>query len=94
MNNHETTLGEVMEFLQENIATKEELKVEMNQLKQDLLDAMDDKLADLKGDIVVLTRKGDHKVVSLITLLKSKMLITEEEANNLLTMEPFPRLVV
>ncbi|MBI5732208.1 MAG: hypothetical protein HY982_02505 [Candidatus Magasanikbacteria bacterium] len=71
-----------------------ELRQDMMKMKLDLIDAMDDKLADLKGDIVMLTRKEDKKVVSLIGLLKQKQVISENEAKALLTLEPFPQLFV
>lgn len=73
----------------EKMATKEDL----GQLKLDLLDAMDDKLADLKGDLVILMRKEDKKLINLINLLRKKTIITNKEAQEILIMEPFPKLV-
>lgn len=81
-----------MEFLQEHVATKEDLKREMGQLEHKLLDAMDQKNADLKADLVILLRKGDTKLISLISLLKNKQVITEDEARIVLALEPFPQL--
>ena len=81
------------------MATKDDLskmatKEDLNKQKLDILDAMDDKLAHLKGDMIVLRRKEDKKVVSLIELLKNKKIITTDEAENLLVLEPFPQLIV
>lgn len=36
-------------------------------------------------------RKEDKKVVSLISLLKDKEVITDDEAGKLLSLEPFPQ---
>lgn len=76
------------------MATKDDLRQSLNKQKLDILDAMDDKLANLKGDMVVLMRKEDKKVVSLIELLKNKKIITTNEANGLLELEPFPQLIL
>ena len=53
-------------------------------------DFLTEKLADLRGDLVVLTRKEDRKLVALIALLRGKHLIEDNEAKSLLEMEPFP----
>ncbi len=53
---------------------------------------LDEKQADLRGDIVVLMRKEDTKLKALIQTLKVRNLITEEDAHRILTMEPFPQL--
>jgi len=49
-------------------------------------DYLDDKLSDLKGDLVVLMRKEDAKLCGLVDLLKNKKVISEEEAKNILAM--------
>jgi len=102
----EDKLGEAVggvrqEMKQMESSIKEEMKQmesgirqDMMKVKLDLIDAMDDKNADLKGDLVILMRKEDTKVVNLIELLKHKQVLTSEEARGLLTMEPFPKLFV
>ena len=55
-------------------------------------DYHDEKLADLRGDLVVLMRKEDKKVQSLIEILCSKKVISTEEAKRILSMEPFPQI--
>jgi len=99
MENNNTTTNEIMEFLQENIATKEdlkdlkeELKKEMVKQKEDIIDSVDKKLGELGGNLISLTRKEDKKVVSLIGVLKSKNNLSKEEAQKLLEMEPFPQI--
>ena len=71
---------------------KTELRGEMSKMKTELLDAMDDKLSDLKGDLVILMRKEDRKVANLVNLLKNKRVISEEEAKTILALEPFPQI--
>lgn len=114
----DVTTNEIMEFLQEHMVMKDELKQEtgtlrqeigtlrqemitksdlsqaLNKQKLEILDAVDDKLVNLKGDLISLVRKGDTKVVSLIELLKNKKIITTNEANGLLELEPFPQLIL
>jgi len=57
-------------------------------------DYLDDKLADLRGDLVVLMRKEDVKVRTLVEIMLGKQLLSKEEANKVLAMEPFPQLAL
>jgi hypothetical protein len=57
-------------------------------------DYLDEKLADLREDMVVLTRKEDMKLLTLIKILKEKNLISSDEEKRLLKMEPFPQLIL
>lgn len=57
-------------------------------------DYLDDKLGDLRGDLVVLMRKEDVKVKKLVDILKKRELISEEEVNEIMSMEPFPQLAL
>ncbi|HAL50122.1 MAG: hypothetical protein UU40_C0008G0023 [Candidatus Uhrbacteria bacterium GW2011_GWD2_41_121] len=106
MVNGETTTDEIMEFMRDHMATKEDLKdfvrksdLEVLATKQDLgalehrlRDAFDDKLADFKGDLVVLMRKEDTKLCELVEILQNKDVITKEEAGKILGMQPFPQI--
>lgn len=87
------TKGEFKEELSKMV-TKDELRQSLNKQKLEILDAIDDKLVNLKGDMIALVRKEDKKVVGLIELSKKKKLITTDEANGLLKMEPFPQLIL
>lgn len=73
---------------------KQELRQEMNKQKLEILDAVDVKLARLKGDLVVLMRKADKKVVALVEILKEDKVIAPEKAKTVLAMEPFPQLAL
>lgn len=84
----DAAIGEVMEFLQEHVATKEDIE----ELKAQMVtkDYLDEKLSDLRGDLVVSMRKEDRKVRRLIELLRDKKILGEPEVGELLSMEPFP----
>ena len=56
-------------------------------------DYLDEKLADLRGDLVVLTRKEDHKLTALVEILASKNVITPEESARIISMEPFGKTI-
>src|SRR3989338_3188202 len=80
-----TTEGRFSE-LKSTMATKADL----NRLELKIIDAMDEKLGDLKGDLVVLMRKEDKKLTELVNVLKERHIISEEDVKRVLGMEPFP----
>lgn len=51
---------------------------------------LDEKLTDLRGDLVVLIRKEDHKLLELVTILKEKQVLNTEDVKRVLALEPFP----
>lgn len=55
-------------------------------------DYLDEKLADLRGDLVVLMRKEDRKLKTLIEILKERKVISRKDEEKILAMEPFPQL--
>jgi hypothetical protein len=55
-------------------------------------DYLDEKLSDLRGDLVVLTRKEDTKVKTLIDILFAKGIISQEDKKQILAMEPFAQV--
>lgn len=50
---------------------------------------LDDKLADLRGDLTLLTHKEDDKLLALVELLYGKRLMTEEERKHIKALQPF-----
>ena len=48
MENNNTTTNEIMEFLQENMVTKDDLGVALAKQKADIIDSVDKKLGELK----------------------------------------------
>ena len=94
----ETENREILETMNE-FATNVEgemgnLKAEMGRVKVEILDGIDEKLGNLKGDLVVLTRKEDRKIVRLVEILRDKNILAQEEAKQILGMEPFPQLLI
>tara|TARA_Y100000310_G_scaffold338639_1_gene428842 strand:+ start:797 stop:1069 length:273 start_codon:yes stop_codon:yes gene_type:complete len=87
----EASTNEIMEFMRDNVATKDDVAQGLNKQKQEIFDTFDDKLSDLKSDLVVLMRKEDKKVVELINLLKTKSVLSSEEADKILALQPFPQ---
>ncbi|RLC38125.1 hypothetical protein DRH27_03025 [Candidatus Falkowbacteria bacterium] len=55
-------------------------------------DYLDEKMADLRGDLVVLIRKEDNKVRKLLDVLQKRKVISLKETKEILAMEPFPEL--
>lgn len=51
---------------------------------------LDDKLGDLKGDMVALVRKEDQKMNRLIGVLVEKAAVTPTEVKDVLSFRPFP----
>lgn len=54
---------------------------------------LDDKLADLRGDLVVLMRKEDTKLKELVEILKNKNILNNEDVKQIMSMEPFPQSI-
>ena len=68
-----------------------ELRGEINKAKLEVMDGMDDKLANLKGDLTVMMRGEDKKLVTLISLLNTKHVLSDAETSSLLSLQPFPQ---
>ena len=54
---------------------------------------LDDKLADLRGDIVVIVRKEDTKLKSLVEILLKKKILSEDEVKTVYALEPFAQMI-
>ncbi len=54
-------------------------------------DYLDDKLGDLKSDLIILIRKEDAKLVTTINTLAKRKALTTTDKRHLLTLEPFPQ---
>lgn len=93
-NQYGVTTNEIMDYLKDNMVTNDELGVALNKQKLEIFDHVDEKLADLKGDLVVLMRKEDRKLITLTELLLNKKILTPAEAKSVFQMEPFPRLII
>lgn len=62
-------------------------KVEATMVTKDYLD---EKLFDLRGDFVILMRKEDAKVETLVDVLRQRKVISDQEAEKVLGSGPFP----
>ncbi|MDP3900171.1 MAG: hypothetical protein Q8Q23_03770 [bacterium] len=49
-------------------------------------DYLDDKLADLKGDIITVIRKEDTKLKTLVNILEKRKTLTADEVKQILSM--------
>ena len=72
----------------ETMASKEDLK----KMELDLKDHLDEKLGELKGDLVAIIRKEDKKIIFLADLLTEKNIVNNK-INKIFKMEPFPRTI-
>ena len=104
-----TEVGELMDFLSENMVTKEEfnrelqteiskseqrMTIEIRKSEQNMMNFVSDQMVNLKGDLIALTRKEDTKLLKLVEILQGKKLLDAAEAKTILSMEPFPQLFV
>ena len=63
-------------------------KIESTMVTKDYLD---DKMADLRGDLVCLVKKEDKKVDAVVETLKTKNIISKAESKNISSLGPFTR---
>jgi hypothetical protein len=77
--------------LEQNMVTKDYLETRLAKQETKLVtkEYLDEKLYDLRGDLVNLTRKEDHKVISLVKLLRQRKVINDRDASSILELEPF-----
>lgn len=66
-------------------------KVEATMVTKDYLD---DKLADLRGDLIVIMRKEDKKLHVLLEEMVRAGTLSPRVAKRILAMEPFPQIVL
>jgi polyhydroxyalkanoate synthesis regulator phasin len=52
---------------------------------------LDDKLSDLRGDLVALVRKGDRKLAAVVDELVKRQVFDEDTARRIFELEPFAR---
>ncbi|MEK7619383.1 MAG: hypothetical protein AAB416_04100 [Patescibacteria group bacterium] len=84
------TLETRVTTIEETMVTKDDLKMEFGKLRSDMIDYIADQNMNLRGDIIQVVRGEDKKVLSLIQLLISKSVITKQEAQVIVHMQPFP----
>ena len=57
-------------------------------------DYLDEKLVDLRGDLVVLVRKEDTKVKVLVETLQEKKILNDADAKKITGIEPFAQMIL
>lgn len=74
-------------------ALRKELTHEINKLEWKVVsrDYLDEKLHDLKGDLIMITRKEDKKLSTLVTVLQNKKVLSDQDTKLILQLEPFPQ---
>lgn len=88
------TTDEIMDYLKENVPTHDDLKQfatkeDLGRMRSDIIDFVDKKLLDLKGDIIILMKTEDQKLLALIALLVQKNVISDREAKQVVKIDPF-----
>lgn len=63
----------------------------VNKAKLELMDHLDIKIADLRGDIVLLLRKDDRRFLHLVDILYKKKLLNESDIKSLEDLQLFLR---
>lgn len=100
--NQEQTMEDILNivnFIKDNASTKDDLdrlatKDDIQRIESTMVtkDYLDEKLADLRGDLNVLMRKEDNKLKTLIEILFKKGTTNNEEKTQILSLEPFAQL--
>ena len=90
------TEKQFVEIRQEIGGIKQEIggiKQEITQIKATMVTKayLDDKLADMRGDLSMYDRQQDKKVDFLTQTLANKKVLTSKEANAIIAMSPFPQ---
>jgi hypothetical protein len=94
---------EIVTFIKDNAVMKNDFEKRMGNIENRLTkvesqmvtkEYLDDKLADLRGDLVVMMRKEDNKLKTLVEILQTKKIITKTDVSKVMAMEPFAQLVV
>ncbi|MFH1427575.1 MAG: hypothetical protein ABIG60_03535 [Patescibacteria group bacterium] len=82
------------EILQAVNAFSNETDKRFNKIEATMVtkDYLDEKLSDLRGDLVILMRKEDVKVKRLVEILQKRKVLSNKEVKEIMSMEPFPQL--
>ena len=75
------------------VETRKGLRKEIRKSELRTQDFVENKLADLRGDLVLLMRKEDTKLFRLVEILHGRRVINKGEVRELTGMEPFPKVV-
>lgn len=81
--------------IESKMVTKDDLKEALAKMETRLVtkDYLDDKINDLRGDLTVSLRKEDQKVVTLVSVLQARKVLSKKDAQRVMAMELFPRQI-
>jgi hypothetical protein len=70
-----------------------DMEGEMTSMRSSMVtkDYLDEKLGDLRGDLVLLARKGNTKLTTLVEALVAERRLDPAVARRILALEPFPQ---
>jgi len=94
-NQHGATIDDVLEvvntFADETHQEFSSIKGEISGIKTTMVtkDYLDEKMSDLRGDLVVMMRKEDTKLKTLVGVLKEKSVLDNSDVKRIYSMEPF-----
>ena len=88
--------GEIKSEMTEMKSEMTEMKSEMTEMKSVMVtkDFLQDQLGLLKGDLTVMMRGENKKIIALVEIMEKKQLLTRDEARAFYEMEPFPKLMI
>ena len=66
-------------------------KKDLAALELKLIDAMDRKVGEVRGDLTAMMRTSNGKTVELVKTLKRRKTLTAPDATRILAMQPFPQ---
>ena len=94
-NQHGATIDDVLAvvntFADETHREFSNVKGEISGIKATMVtkDYLDEKVSDLRGDLVVMMRKEDTKLKTLVGVLKEKSVLDSSDVKRIYSMEPF-----
>lgn len=71
----------------------ERIEFDIDEIKSTMVtkDYLDEKISDLRGDLVVLVRKEDTKLNTLVNVLHTKRVLDDRDVGRIESMEPFSK---
>ena len=87
-----TSMQESIAFVTETAATHDDIRrLEAKMVTKEYLD---DKIADVRGGLIAMTRKEDARVNTFVETLEQKKVLSKKEADKISAMGPFPQLAL
>lgn len=100
MPNGDPTIQDVLEAVADYAEQTEkqfkDIKTDITSIKAQMVTKayLDDKLADLRGDLTLIIRKEDTKLKATVNILADKKVLSRDDTKKIFSMEPFPQLAL